>query len=190
MNEQPKMKDEGKNSVRKVFDNFKKPNSETKLGLDFADPKFAGRKLLCWVVPILFGLFSLCSIIYAVIVWRLPLGCIHVEKNNKQVVQSNQRFLNVNKSLTRATGSTPFRSVRKKNTSNKDVGFSTTISPIEKTASVLSLTVTSLHEDTTTFAAIYESTDDSSQAKMVKSIPNGDKDLGTQVCSKIDIGSN
>ena len=58
MNEQPTMKDEGKNSVRKVFDNFKKPNSETKLGLDFADPKFAGRKLLRWVVPILLGLFA------------------------------------------------------------------------------------------------------------------------------------
>ena len=74
------MKEPSKNSVKKVFDNFKKPNNETKVELDFADPKLAGRKLLCWVVLILLGLLSLCSIIYAVIVWRLPLGLMNDEK--------------------------------------------------------------------------------------------------------------
>ena len=196
------MKDWGKNSVKKVFDNFKKPDNETKLGLDFADPKIVGRKLLCWVVLTLIGLFSLCSIIYAVIVWRLPLGLMHVEKNSNQVVEfdqrllnaskssgramesisnDDQRLLNASKSLGRATGSTPFRSDLKKNSSNEDVGFSTTISSIERTASALSLTITSLDEDRTTFAPIYESTDDSSQATMMESISNDDKEIGTKI---------
>ena len=190
MNEQPKMKDGGKNSVKRVFDNFKKPNNETKFGLDFADPKIAGRKLLCWVVLILIGLFSLCSIIYAVIVWRLPSGLMHVERNNNLVVEFDQRLLNASKSMGRATGSTPFRGVLKKNSSNEDVGFSTTIFSIERAASTLSSTVTSLHEDRTTFATIYESTIDSSQATMMESMSNNDKGIGTKVCSQIHIGSN
>ena len=161
MKEQPKMKEAGKNSVDQVFGRFKNRNNETKLGLDFADPKLAGRKLLCWVVPILIGVFTLCSIIYALTVWHLHLGLMHVEKNNNQVDELNQRLLNTNKILSRATGSSTFGGVLKKNSSNKDVGFSTTFSSIEKDASALSLKATSLHEE-----------------------------IGTQFFSQINMGSN
>ena len=81
----------------------------------------------------------------------------------------------------RATGSTPFRGVQKKNSSNEDVGFSTTMSSIERVASALSFTVTSLDEGKSSFAPIFQSTDDSSQATMLESISNDDKEIGTKI---------
>merc|ERR1719400_1555538 len=108
----------------------------------------------------------------------------------ESISNDDQRLLNASKSLGRAAGSTPFRGVLKKNSSNEDLGFSTTIFSIERAASASSLTVSSLHEDRTTFATIYESTIDSSQATMMESMSNNDKGIGTKVCSQIHIGSN
>ena len=64
MIEQPKMKNEGKNSIKKVFDSFKKPNNETKLSLDYIDPTFAGRKLLRWVVICSNIAWSICFMLH------------------------------------------------------------------------------------------------------------------------------